>query len=1177
MKQLLLFITLITYLPGWATDPTSSASNVAFPANRIEGGSFYLTFTAGTGTGRIIVVKEGSEITGLPIDGKVYNASVSPNDARFEVAGNEFENPGEYVVFKGGNSAVTVTNLKPNTIYYIAIFEYNTSGTPNPDYLAVTPTGKFVTTHTAPTSPSAVTGFSLVAGNRLRVNWTNGNGTGRIIIAKKGSSLTAIPEDLKRYTASEAFGSGNTIEAGTFAVYKISATHVTSIEITNLEPNTTYTFAAFEFNGDALPVYLKTLVTKSVTTHAGPTIGTGSLSFGSIEGNSFTLSCTRGNGMKRLVIAKKGSAVTAVPVNGVTYTANAAFGAPEAEIVPGSGEYVVFSGDFQVSVTNLEKLTTYHFAVYEYDEDANGYKYYLTSPQSSTLPSRGSQTTVLPPTGQTTLKVNGVTGSSVSMSYVTPATGTAGSYRMLVMRQGGPITFEPEDLKTYSGSGNYVYPSGQNVGSDTYVIVGGSNGGMPTITGLMPGQTYYFTVFDLNGRVAPMYLRPGFTTSITIPNEPASGATSPKFPTFEGNYLHFQWTSGTGAKRIVVARKGAPVANVPQDGVSYTSNAKFGSGTELVSGSGEFVVYNNAFSTETITGLESGTTYHFAVFEYNEGASGPDYLTASGKYLTASQATVSAPTTQVSNLSASGVLSDRATINFTPGNGSSRLFVMREAAAVAAEPVEFKTYNIGNSIYGSSGFSIGENTYVVAYGKTTSFTVTGLKEGTDYYITAFEYNSLSTPVYLRPGAASYSFTTTGGIVNPTPAQASHTPVFENVDGNKFTFKWSSGDGANRIVVARKGAAVTFTPSNGTEYTANAAFGSGLDLGGGQYIVYKGSNNNVDITQLEPSTTYHFTVFEYNGSGGTVKYLTASYLHTSNASAIAPTAIASGPLSTVAGTSITLGFTPGNGDRRLVVIKEGSDVTATPANMTTYAANARFKDGAQMAVGEYVVYAGTGNSITVTNISPGKNYHFAVFEYNGSLAPVYNTTTFLRASVITTPLPVTWVAFTGALINSKVRLDWVTAQEINNSGYEIERSNDGVRFHKIGALTPNSTYVYQYLDLQPLQGAAYYRIKQLDQDGAVSYSKTIKVHAIEKPLLARLLQNPVESQLKLQGSQALLGGKLQLIDAGGKVLQTRPITTVLQVVDLHFLQKGIYYLQVLTKEGENQIVLPFIKN
>ena len=66
------------------------------------------------------------------------------------------------------------------------------------------------------------------------------------------------------------------------------------------------------------------------------------------------------------------------------------------------------------------------------------------------------------------------------------------------------------------------------------------------------------------------------------------------------------------------------------------------------------------------------------------------------------------------------------------------------------------------------------------------------------------------------------------------------------------------------------------------------------------------------------------------------------------------------------------------------------------------------------------------------------------------------------------------------------LSWKTASEINNSHFEIERSNNGKDFIKIGEIagqgTSNSTKRYQFTDKNPGSAQQYYRLKQVDFDG-----------------------------------------------------------------------------------------------
>ncbi len=82
-------------------------------------------------------------------------------------------------------------------------------------------------------------------------------------------------------------------------------------------------------------------------------------------------------------------------------------------------------------------------------------------------------------------------------------------------------------------------------------------------------------------------------------------------------------------------------------------------------------------------------------------------------------------------------------------------------------------------------------------------------------------------------------------------------------------------------------------------------------------------------------------------------------------------------------TLQLTWTNGNGASRLVVGRGGGTVNQAPADGATYTASSSFSVGTDLGGGNYVVYLGSGNSVSVTDIQPGTNYEFFVFEYNGT--------------------------------------------------------------------------------------------------------------------------------------------------------------------------------------------------
>jgi len=83
--------------------------------------------------------------------------------------------------------------------------------------------------------------------------------------------------------------------------------------------------------------------------------------------------------------------------------------------------------------------------------------------------------------------------------------------------------------------------------------------------------------------------------------------------------------------------------------------------------------------------------------------------------------------------------------------------------------------------------------------------------------------------------------------------------------NTMNFSWTRGTGDKVIIVAREGSAVDFDPLSGTNYTANANFKSGDEVGSGNYVVYNGTGTSASLTGLSGGTTYYFSVYEYNNT------------------------------------------------------------------------------------------------------------------------------------------------------------------------------------------------------------------------------------------------------------------------------------------------------------------------
>ena len=190
--------------------------------------------------------------------------------------------------------------------------------------------------------------------------------------------------------------------------------------------------------------------------------------------------------------------------------------------------------------------------------------------------------------------------------------------------------------------------------------------------------------------------------------------------------------------------------------------------------------------------------------------------------------------------------------------------VVRSSADPQTIPNPNGIYAIGNFVAGTEK--------VVYLGTAASFIDLGLSPTTTYYYRiytvdrAFNYSATSIAISGTTSAPSYA-------TEPT-AQASGIS-FANVTSTGFDVTWTGGNGSNSLVVIRSGSAVNADPSDGNTYSPNAAFGTGTQLGTGNYSVYNSTGNSVTITGLTKAITYYVKVYTFNGSGGSENYLTTN--------------------------------------------------------------------------------------------------------------------------------------------------------------------------------------------------------------------------------------------------------------------------------------------------------------
>ncbi|MCX8157224.1 MAG: DUF2341 domain-containing protein [Verrucomicrobiae bacterium] len=131
-----------------------------------------------------------------------------------------------------------------------------------------------------------------------------------------------------------------------------------------------------------------------------------------------------------------------------------------------------------------------------------------------------------------------------------------------------------------------------------------------------------------------------------------------------------------------------------------------------------------------------------------------------------------------------------------------------------------------------------------------------------------------------------------------------------------------------------------------------------------------------LSNLLPGTRYYVRGFASNAVEGVVASVDSEFY-------TEPLPATDVAFSQVQNRALTVSWTPGVGSSRsLVLMREGAPVTATPGDGLSYAAHATFGRGAVMPDGSYVVYSGTGNSVTVTDLNKNTPYYVAVYAAAG---------------------------------------------------------------------------------------------------------------------------------------------------------------------------------------------------
>jgi hypothetical protein len=153
------------------------------------------------------------------------------------------------------------------------------------------------------------------------------------------------------------------------------------------------------------------------------------------------------------------------------------------------------------------------------------------------------------------------------------------------------------------------------------------------------------------------------------------------------------------------------------------------------------------------------------------------------------------------------------------------------------------------------------------------------------------------------------------------------------------------------------------------------------------------------------------------------------------------------------------------------------------------------------------------SMTIVDNITGTLLNLGPFFGSGVAVIPASYTAFGTKAILTITyvnIPVELTSFTGAAVQDGVLLNWTTATELNNQGFDIERSIDAQSWQKIafvpGYGTTTEPKSYSFLDENVSNGTYSYRLKQIDFDGTTAYSPEVMVEVDFTPSNFGLSQN-----------------------------------------------------------------------
>jgi hypothetical protein len=157
-------------------------------------------------------------------------------------------------------------------------------------------------------------------------------------------------------------------------------------------------------------------------------------------------------------------------------------------------------------------------------------------------------------------------------------------------------------------------------------------------------------------------------------------------------------------------------------------------------------------------------------------------------------------------------------------------------------------------------------------------------------------------------------------------------------------------------------------------------------------------------------------------------------------------------------------------------------------------------------------------------------------------------------------------------NHNVLLNWTITQPTENQKFYIENSRNGTDWTEIGSvqnsLITHNSGSYTFTVVNPVNGNQYYRIRQVDAGGKITYSE-IKMISVKNNSQVSVWPNPTSDYIRIQNENATAGRgfKASLFDLSGRKVNETLLHGSLNTVNISSLPLGTYVVKIQLANGE----------